>query len=225
MASRFWPLYGLRITTPSLELLLPGLELLDELAAVAAAGVHEPGEMPFLFPWTDGSPETRARTVFQHVLSTVAGWRPEDWALSLAVLHEGKVVGRQDVSASAFPRTREAQTGSWLGLAHQNQGLGTEMRAAVAHLAFEGLGAKTLKSGAMADNPRSLAVSRKLGYRPDGVDEVPVKGEVRTVRWLRLDRASWEERRTVAVELHGLEPCLELFGAQGSEPAGRIVQS
>ncbi|WP_197350568.1 GNAT family N-acetyltransferase [Streptomyces bathyalis] len=212
MTPHIWPIYGLRITTPRLELRLPCLDALEKLAAVAAAGVHGPDDMPFSFPWTDGTPERRARTTFQHVLGTVAEWRPEKWTLSLAVLHGGEVVGRQDMTARDFSVTKEAETGSWLGLAHQNQGLGTEMRAAVTHLAFEGLGARTLTSGAMTDNPRSLAVSRKLGYEPDGVDVVSVRGEARTIRRLRLEREAWERHRSVPVRLHALEPCLELFG-------------
>jgi hypothetical protein len=60
MDPRFWPLYGLRLTTPRLELRLPGLDLLDDLAAVAAEGVHDPAEMPFSLPWTDGPRRTSA---------------------------------------------------------------------------------------------------------------------------------------------------------------------
>ena len=213
MTTSCWPLYGLRITTPRLELRLPGLGLLEELAAVAGAGVHDPEEMPFSFPWSDASPDVRTRTTFQHVLGTVAEWRPESWTLSLAVLQDGAVVGRQDLTARAFGVTADAQTGSWLGLPHQNRGLGTEMRAAVAHLAFEGLGARTLRSSAMTDNPRSLAVSRKLGYEPDGLETVAVRGEARTLQRLRLERAAWERHRTVPVGMEGLEPCRELFGA------------
>ncbi|OEV11015.1 GNAT family N-acetyltransferase [Streptomyces nanshensis] len=213
MTTSCWPLYGLRITTPRLELRLPGLSLLEELAAVAGAGVHGPEEMPFSFPWSDAPPDVRTRTTFQHVLGTVAEWHPENWTLSLAVLHDGAVVGRQDLTARDFGVTGDAQTGSWLGLPHQNRGLGTEMRAAVAHLAFEGLGARTLRSSAMTDNPRSLAVSRKLGYEPDGLETVAVRGEARTLRRLRLERAAWERHRTVPVGVEGLEPCRELFGA------------
>lgn len=219
MAPRCWPLYGLRITTPRLELRLPDEELLEKLAAVAASGVHEADSMPFAFPWTDGGPDRRARSTFQHVLGTIAEWQPEKWALSLAVVHEGEVVGRQDMTASDFAITGEAQTGSWLGLAHQNRGIGTEMRAAVTHLAFRGLGARTLTSGAMTDNVRSLAVSRKLGYRPDGLELLAVRGQARTVQRLRLDRADWEANRSVPVELHGLEPCRELFGARSTAAA------
>lgn len=156
MKPQHWPLYGLRLRTPRLELRLPDLELLDELASVAADGVHAPDEMPFTVPWTAVPPEERGKVVFQHVLSTVADWSVRDWALSLAVLCEGRVVGRQDLMARDFAVTGQVSTGSWLGLAHQGRGIGTEMRAAVLHLAFAGLGARTAVSAAMTDNPRSL---------------------------------------------------------------------
>ncbi|MYU14148.1 GNAT family N-acetyltransferase [Streptomyces sp. SID8361] len=205
-------MYGLRLRTPRLELRLPDIPQLDELAAAAADGVHDPAEMPFSNPWTDAPPEERGRSSFQHVLRTIAEWRPEQWTLSLAVLHEGTVIGRQDLLATDFAVTREAETGSWLGAAHQGKGLGTEMRAAVAHLAFEGLGARSVTSGAMVENGRSLGVSRRLGYRPDGLSVVAVRGEARTLQRLRLDRAAWEEHRTTPVEIAGLEPCRPLFG-------------
>ncbi|MET9554244.1 GNAT family protein [Streptomyces sp. NPDC006645] len=212
MEPHIWPLYDLRITTPRLELRLPDLDRLSELAAVAAAGVHDEDWMPFAEAWTDVGPEERARATFQHLLGTVAGWTPRKWSLGLAVSCEGKVVGRQDLGATDFAVTGEAHTGSWLGLAHQGRGIGTEMRAAVLHLAFEGLGARYMTSGAMADNARSLRVSSKLGYRPDGLEVLSVRGQARPHRRLRLDRAGWEAHRTVPVELHGLEPSLALFG-------------
>ncbi|MFD4765678.1 GNAT family N-acetyltransferase [Streptomyces niveus] len=212
MEPAVWPLYDLRITTPRLELRLPDLDRLSELAAVAAAGVHDEDRMPFVAAWTDVSPEERARATFQHLLGTVAGWTPRKWSLGLAVSWEGKVVGRQDLGATDFAVTGEAHTGSWLGQAYQGRGIGTEMRAAVLHLAFEGLGARFMTSGAMADNARSLRVSEKLGYRPDGREVLSVRGEARDHRRLRLDRAGWEAHRTVPVELHGLEPSLPLFG-------------
>lgn len=118
MKPQHWPLYGLRLRTPRLELRLPDLELLDDLASVAADGVHAPDEMPFTIPWTDAPPEERGRATFRHVLSTVADWSVQDWALGLAVLHEGRVVGRQDLTARDFAVTGQVSTGSWLGLAH-----------------------------------------------------------------------------------------------------------
>ncbi|MFI6723590.1 GNAT family N-acetyltransferase [Streptomyces sp. R-74717] len=213
MKPQHWPLYGLRLRTPRLELRLPDLELLDDLASVAADGVHSPAEMPFTVPWTDASPAECGKAVFQHVLATVANWSVRDWALSLAVLHEGKVVGRQDVMAKDFAVTREVSTGSWLGLAHQGGGIGTEMRAAALHLAFAGLGARTAVSAAMTDNPRSLGVSRRLGYLPDGLEVAAVRGAPVTLQRLRLDRARWEAYRAVEVTVEGLDGCREEFGA------------
>ncbi|WP_434589190.1 GNAT family N-acetyltransferase [Streptomyces sp. A5-4] len=212
MSPQFWPLYGLRIMTPHLELRVPHGDVLDELAAVAAAGVHDAASMPFSVPWTEGTPEDRGLATFQHVLGTVAGWSPGAWTLSLAVRHGGRTVGRQDLTASDFAVTREGGTGSWLGREHQGAGIGTEMRAAVLHLAFEGLGARCVTSGAMTDNPASLRVSQKLGYREDGRTVLSVQGRARTVRRLRLSRSDWETHRTVPVEVTGLEPCRELFG-------------
>jgi RimJ/RimL family protein N-acetyltransferase len=86
------------------------------------------------------------------------------------------------------------------------------MRAAVLHLAFDGLGAQWATSAAFENNPASLGVSRKLGYRDDGVDWYQVRGRPELSRRLRLDRAGWEAARTVPVQIHGLPPCLPLFG-------------
>ncbi len=131
------------------------------------------------------------------------------------MLRDGAVVGRQDLTAGRFPVTREAQTGSWLGLPHQGRGTGTQMRAAVLHLAFAVLGATAVTSSAMTDNPASLGVSRRLGYRPDGLSTAAVQGRARVLQRLRLERADWEAHRAVPVEVTGFEPCRELFLPQG----------
>ncbi|MFH8373970.1 GNAT family N-acetyltransferase [Streptomyces cyaneofuscatus] len=212
MSHRHWPLHGLRIRTPRLELRLPDEALLDELASVGAGGVHAPDRMPFIVPWTDGEPDEVGRATYQHVLGTIAGWTEKDWHLSLAVLHEGKVVGRQDVMGREFGVRREVMTGSWLGLPHQGQGIGTEMRAAALHLAFEGLGARYAVSDARTDNAGSLGVSRRLGYEPDGLQIEVIRGEAVTLRRLRLDRTGWEKHRSVDVTVEGLDACRADFG-------------
>ncbi|MFF2534866.1 GNAT family N-acetyltransferase [Streptomyces cyaneofuscatus] len=212
MSHRHWPLHGLRIRTPRLELRLPDEALLDELASVGAGGVHAPDRMPFIVPWTDGEPDEVGRATYQHVLGTIAGWTPQDWHLSLAVLHGGKVVGRQDVMGREFGVRREVMTGSWLGLPHQGQGIGTEMRAAALHLAFEGLGARYAVSDARTDNAGSLGVSRRLGYEPDGLQIEVIRGEAVTLQRVRLDRAGWEKHRSVDVTVEGLDACRADFG-------------
>jgi RimJ/RimL family protein N-acetyltransferase len=207
-----FPLVGLRLTTPRLELRLPTPEELAALAELAAEGVHDPEVMPFRVPWTDRAPAEVARGVIQYHWSQLGGWTPRDWSLGLTVFHHGVVVGQQAVGARDLAITREVSTGSWLGRRHQGQGIGTEMRAAVLHLAFAGLGAEEAVSGAFAHNAASLAVSRKLGYQPDGIERRVVRGVVSVEHRLRLTRAAWEARRTVPVTIDGLLPCRPLFG-------------
>jgi RimJ/RimL family protein N-acetyltransferase len=89
------------------------------------------------------------------------------------------------------------------------------MRAAVLHLAFEGLGARHAISGAFEGNAASLGVSRKLGYRDDGIERHVVRGHPAAMRRLRLTWDDWQAARSVPVEIHGLEPCLPFFGLPG----------
>ncbi|WP_442939327.1 GNAT family N-acetyltransferase [Nonomuraea sp. SYSU D8015] len=207
---RHWPLFNLRLTTPRLELRLPSLDDLDELADRAVEGVHDPERMPFSVPWTDVPAAELPGALIRYQLGVMARWRTDQWCCNFAVVHEGRVIGTQDVSASDFAVTREVQTGSWLGRAHQGAGLGTEMRAAVLHLAFTGLGAQTAVSGAFLDNPASLGVSRKLGYRPDGLSVHQVRGRRAIQQRLRLDRDDFTS--PVPVKIDGLESCLPHFG-------------
>jgi RimJ/RimL family protein N-acetyltransferase len=212
MLTDLLPQFGLVLRTPRLELRLPSPEQLVALGEVAAEGVHDPDAMPFLVPWTDASPAERARSVLQWHWRAWGSWTPEDWTLTFAVLHDGAVVGTQDMTGREFPALREVATGSWLGQKHQGQGIGTEMRAAALHLAFAGLGAQSAVSGAFTDNPASLAVSRKLGYVKDGQHRFVRRGCPAVEQRLRLDRATWQAKHTVPVEIEGLEPCLPLLG-------------
>jgi RimJ/RimL family protein N-acetyltransferase len=208
-----WPLYGLRLRTPRLELRLPLLAELDSLAQVSAEGVHHPGTMPFVVAWTDLPPAERARSVMQHHWRMLGEWNPGNWTLQLAVFLGDVVVGTQSMSGRDYPVTREVHTGSWLGQRYHGQGIGTEMRAALLHLAFAGLNAQFAVSEAMADNLASVAVSRKLGYQPNGIDRIQVRDALRESLRFALDRERWQQCRTIPVDIEGLAPCLPQFGA------------
>ncbi|MFF2774423.1 GNAT family N-acetyltransferase [Streptomyces sp. NPDC058052] len=208
-----WPLYGLRVRTPRLELRLPSEEELAAVAGVAADGVHRPEERPFLTPWGELPPAERARHVLQLHWSRLGRWTPGDWALNLVAFHEGRPVGIQDVRAVDFGVRREFVSGSWLGLGHQGRGLGTEMREGMLHLAFAELGAESATSLSFTDNHSSLAVSRKLGYRPDGITRDVLHGKVVASQRFRLSRADWERRTDrPEVTVTGLKGCEDLFG-------------
>jgi RimJ/RimL family protein N-acetyltransferase len=219
----FWPLAGLRITTPRLELRWPGESDLLALAELAAGGVHDPAAQPFTVAWTDVPPGERARSVLQYHWGRRAAWTPADWALELVVIQDGTVAGTQGISASDFAIRREVSSGSWLGQAYHRQGIGTQMRAAILHLAFAGLGAEYAVSSAAEYNAASRGVSRRLGYRDDGTEIHAIRNAPVVMRRLRLDRASWQATRSVPVQVTGLEPCLPDFGiaAPGSSPGSR----
>ncbi|MEV6852067.1 GNAT family N-acetyltransferase [Actinoplanes sp. NPDC051411] len=207
-----WPLFGLLLRTPRLELCLPGPDRLAELAELAAAGVHDPARQPFVAEWTDRPADEVARGLVQFHWAAWGAWQPDDWSLNLVALADGQVVGTQSLDGCDFAVLREAGTGSWIGRRHQGRGLGTEMRAAVLELAFAGLGARFVTSEAFADNHASYAVSRKLGYADDGVARHVVRGVPVVGRRLRLDRDSWEAARSIPVTIEGLDPARPMFG-------------
>ena len=208
----YWPLAGLRLRTPALELRWPTPADLDALAALAADGVHEPDRQPFMVPWTEAPPAERVKSTLQFHWRQWAAWRPLDWSLGMVVLRDGVVVGTQGMEARDFAVRREVSTGSWVGLRHHGQGIGTQMRAAILHLAFEGLGAEQATSGAFADNAASQAISGKLGYADDGIDRHVVRGQVVVTRRFRLNREQWQTHRWIPVQIVGLEVCAAEFG-------------
>ena len=212
MTPRHWPLFGLRVATPRLELRLPTDAELDDLADVAADGVHDPAAMPFMTPWTDNAPPGLQQGLLQWNWRQRAEWTSERWNLGLGVFVEGHIVGVQDIGAERFAVLRSVTTGSWLGRAHQGRGVGTEMRAAVLHLAFAGLGALEAHSGAWTDNMRSLGVSARFGYEANGRRRAARRDAADEIVDLRLTRDRWAAHARDDVTVTGLEPCLALFG-------------
>ncbi|MCD0444719.1 GNAT family N-acetyltransferase [Glycomyces sp. A-F 0318] len=200
------PILRLRLRTDRLELrLLADYEELGALADAAAAGVHDPDFMPFSVPWTEGGPAETARSVAVWYHRALGRWDEEDWAVPFVAFHEGAPIGVQVIGGKRFAVAREVDSGSWIGLAHQGRGLGTEMRAAVLHFAFAGLGAETAKSGSYDGNDASERVSRRLGYRPDGEEFHVVQDRRRHLRRWRLSREDWEANRKHEVAIEGLD--------------------
>ncbi len=83
--------------------------------------------------------------------------------------HDGVLVGTQGIATTDYLVTRTGETGSWLGRAHQGRGIGTAMRQALCAFVFDDLDAAEITSAAFLDNPASLGVSRKVGYRANGI--------------------------------------------------------
>jgi RimJ/RimL family protein N-acetyltransferase len=221
-AYAFWPLFGLVVRTPRLEIRLPREDEFSALLAVIAAGIHDPATTPFTVPFTDRPSPERDRESAQWWWRQRAEWTAEKWNFTGAVFVDGQVVGAQDINAEHFGTLRSVHTGSWLGLAHQGQGIGKEMREAILHLAFAGLGSQEAHSGAFFDNAPSLATSRSVGYEPNGEMRAPRRDGVARVLNVRMDRATWEERRRDDIEIVGLEGCLGMFIA-GPAPGAALL--
>ena len=207
-----WPLFGLQVRTPRLVLRYPDDADLASLAEVAARGVHDPATMPFAIPWTDVPSPLQQRKLLQYHWSLRSAWSEDCWELALVCVVDDEVVGVQGMIGKDFRALRQVETGSWIGVGHQGQGHGKEMRAAVLHLAFAGLGAELALSGAWHDNARSLSVSRSLGYEVQGTRRMLRRDEADLMVGLKLSRERWEERRRDDISIVGLDSCLALFG-------------
>jgi RimJ/RimL family protein N-acetyltransferase len=207
----FWPLFDLVVRTPRLEVRLPTEDEFTALIEVIDQGIHAPDFLPFHNAWTEEEPTLRARSSAQWWWGQRAQWSPDKWTFTGAVFVDGQPVGVQDLMAEHFGTVRSVETGSWLGRQSQGRGLGREMREAILHLAFAGLGAEEALSGGFEDNAASLATSRSVGYVENG-EALGARGDgaARTIR-MRLSRPEWERRRRTDIEVIGLEGCLEMF--------------
>jgi RimJ/RimL family protein N-acetyltransferase len=86
------------------------------------------------------------------------------------------------------------------------------MRAAVLLLAFDHLGATAARSGAFTDNPASLRVSEKLGYRSDGTETSARRGAAATQIRLVLQAAQFI-RPEWTLRVDRLDGCRTMLGA------------
>ena len=207
---RFWPPFGLTLTTPRLT--LRPIRDGDIPAAVEAAlgGIHEPGLSPFSTPWAEAPPEELGRNMAQWY------WRcrsasPGQWTLLLGIWHEGSFIGCQDIEAKDFTALKTVSTGSWLRQSVHGRGFGKEMRAAVALYAFDWLGAEVAESEAAVWNRPSLGVSRSLGYELNGVTRVSWGGKVQDAQRVRLTPATFH-RPDWQLAVEGHDPTAQYLG-------------
>lgn len=212
MAHPYWPLFDLEVRTPTLTLRAIDDDLGIEVAALAARGVHDPGWMPFLQPWTDHPSPDLERRCFQFWWKCRAEVTPEHWSINLAVLVDGDVIGATGLSADGFDVLRSFETGSWLGREFQGRGFGTELRNATLHLGFAGFDAELATTGAFEDNAPSLGVTRRLGYTPEGRRRVARRGEPVDLLGFRMPRSHWESIRRDDISVDGAEAARDVLG-------------
>ena len=213
MSKDAWPLFGIRVVTPRIELRYVDDELAFELAKLATRGVHDSAFMPFAVPWTDAAPEMLQANTVKFYWNCRAQTEPNHWTLPFAVIEQGVVIGSSGLNADDFPILRQFETGSWLGREYQGRGLGRELREATLHLGFVGLGATLAMTGVFEDNAPSLGVTHSLGYSLNGSGRKVRRGEAATHLEFELAVDNWEKQlRRTDISMQGLAPCLQFLG-------------
>ncbi len=188
-----WPLLGVKIQVSDVELAPVDDRTALDLGRLAAGGIHG-NFLPFQSPWTRGSDVEVARNVFRYHSGLRQEMRPDKWSLEFAARLDHTLIGVQSLTSENFRTTRSAESGSWLGQAWQGKGIGTLNRIAILTLAFEGLRADEVTTSAWADNAASNAVTRKLGYEPNGEERLDREGRVTVQKRFRMTREMWESR-------------------------------
>jgi RimJ/RimL family protein N-acetyltransferase len=210
----WYPPLDVHVVTPRVELRAATDDLLGLLAPLVASG-RAMADPP---PWDDpcsfyeSDPDVRVRSWLQAIWRGRGTVRPDSWRLYFVVFVDGEPIGQQDVTGDEFDMFGTVETTSWVTSDARGSGIGTEMRSAVLHLAFEGLGAAEARSEAAVDNAASNRISERLGYTRNGTSWATHQGKpVLGQRWL-LDRKTWEARRRDDITLSGVEACRATLG-------------
>ncbi|MFE7505368.1 GNAT family N-acetyltransferase [Promicromonospora sp. NPDC057488] len=202
-----YPLLDVAVRTPALELRGASDVLLDRLAHVVRQGLAAADPPPYDDPMSlyESDPDVRVEKWLQSIWRGRGRVSPDAWRLYFVVLLDGEPVGVQDLIGDRFADVGTVTTFSWLSSAVRRRGVGREVRQAILHLAFEGLGAKEASSDAFVDNAGSNGVSRALGYAENGTDWATRQGEPALLQRWRLTRDAWLTQRRDDIELDGVE--------------------
>ena len=218
MASRFWPLFDLRLTTARL-VLRPTVEAdLPELADLVPNDAEPDPSRPR--HGVDDVRLDRGIALFQSYWSSFAAWTADNWRLGFVVVDGPHIVGVQELEARDFPRRRVVETSSWLVRSARGRGVGKEMRAAVLHLAFDGLEALEAETCAWWDNAASLGVSWALAYEHNGEYLHAQEGRRDRMVRARLLASRWAEvAAAYPTRISGLDGCRHFFAAPALQAA------
>jgi RimJ/RimL family protein N-acetyltransferase len=138
-------------------------------------------------PWSIAPADELPRNFAQFHWGQRVNFSPERWGMDLAVFFDGELVGSQGFGTRDYLVTRIGETGSWLGREFHGRGIGTAMRKVICAFVFDHLDAQFVTSSAYTDNASSLGVSRKCGYRENGVSIMNRMGQQATLQLLLLE--------------------------------------
>jgi RimJ/RimL family protein N-acetyltransferase len=206
--------FDTRVMTPHLELRGATDDLLERLAPLVRSG-KAMADPP---PWDDPSafyeadPDVRVHKWLQGIWRGRGTVSPERWRLYFVVFVDGEPIGQQDLTGVRFDAFGTVESTSWVSANARQRGIGIEMRSAILHLAFEGLGAAEAHSEAGVGNVGSNRVSERLGYERNGTAWATHQGEpVLGQRWL-LRRETWATHHRDDIAFSGVEECRVALG-------------
>lgn len=205
-----------QVSTPRIGLVGATDDLLGQLQPLVRDGKATADPAPFDDPMSlyEQDPAVRVHKWLQGVWRGRGSVTPESWRLSFAVVLDGQPVGMQELIGDHFDTYGTVVSFSWLSSDVRRRGIGTEMRQAILHLAFEGLNAAEATSEAFLDNAGSNGISRALGYTENGVDWATRRGEPGLLQRWRLTREDWLTHRRSDIRLHGVADCRSALGLE-----------
>jgi RimJ/RimL family protein N-acetyltransferase len=208
-----WPLFDLRLNFND-TMLRPVRETdLNELARILPDDYEHDPSSSLLLGLDLAS--NRRRLLFQNYWRNWGAWSVESWTLDFCVIYQDQVVGIQALEAEHFVELRTVDSGSWLAPDYRGVGLGTSMRIAILGFAFDHLGAQAAITSARFENAASLGVSRRIGYRNNGVSMSRSPSGPCELQHMRLTRAQWRESSLGdSVLVTGLSGCALYFGLE-----------
>lgn len=156
-----------RVSTPRIGLVGATDDLLGQLQPLVRDGKATADPAPFDDPMSlyEEDPAVRVHKWLLGVWRGRGSVTPESWRLSFAVVLDGQPVGMQELIGDHFDTYGTVVSFSWLSSDVRRRGIGTEMRQAILHLAFEGLDAAEATSEAFLDNAGPTGYRGRLGTR------------------------------------------------------------
>ncbi|PWH07298.1 N-acetyltransferase [Brachybacterium endophyticum] len=207
------PPFALRVRSGALTMRMLRDEDMPEYAALLRRPVFAVPDAPHVFPWYARDEEERVREALRFQWRLRSELHPEKWTLPFGIWVDGRLVGCQDLGATAFAVRRVVTSGSWLTLDQQGRGYGSLMRRTVLALAFDHLGAVRAESAAVVGNARSYGVSHACGYEHNGTEVIEQAGRAIEHQRFVVTPATFR-RGDAEVQVEGLTPALRsLLGA------------
>lgn len=219
---KVWPLFGLRVITPSgFVLRLPDHYEIAQLAIAGSVGISQPNQRSFPSGWCDfqKKPEEIQASIWKKQIQGMVDWDSTGaWRLDLAIFSpQDNPIGVQGIySETCFRVARSATSVSWLCRKFHGKKIGKEIRGAILTLGFDYLMAEEMHSGAHVDNQASLKISEHWRYSPNGTKNLSTDNKEQFPFYRRiLTRRTWEtipDSVKGGYAVQGFNDCKHQFG-------------